>query len=160
MRRPQLGLWLEKRLLRDEDQRLAALSSAYTAANNRNGSHRHSNQQTQQGVTGIVLANGGATLQDGGGTGRQLAEGGEGAGVTSEIGNGTAGTGAAGGGAGGGDEDSDAPPLGGGPAGMVLRAAYAELIHREPAKANAQRLPARLWATHCAEVRACVRTSE
>ena len=95
MRRPQLGLWLEKRLLRDEDQRLAALSSAYTAANNRNGSHRHSNQQTQQGVTGIVLANGGATLQDGGGTGRQLAEGGEGAGVTSEIGTGTAGTGAA-----------------------------------------------------------------
>ena len=39
------------------------------------------------------------------------------------------------------------PPVGGGAAGMVLRAAYDELLIREPLKVT-QGLPARLWKAH------------
>ena len=44
------------------------------------------------------------------------------------------------------------PPVGGGPAGMVLRAAYNELLVREMTKGVSQKLPQRLWAAHYADI--------
>ena len=44
------------------------------------------------------------------------------------------------------------PPVGGGAAGMVLRAAYDELLIREPLKGVTQGLPARLWKAHYGEI--------